>query len=664
MPAPDLNADPTDWLQIQLHFNNWASATTTAATHLLPVLETATSPGGTWWFIRKHPHWRVRLQPGTHDRTGLRARLEQALDGLTDEGILRGWSTGHYEPETTAFGGPEAMAAAHTLFAADSQALLRPAPDPLLGPRELSMLCCGALLRGARLEPYEIGDVWAKVTHDRPLPLDATPARLDTVITAIQAILRTDCTPDGNAFGDRQPLAYAHGQAQAFHTCGNTLTRLAHSGLLQRGLRSILAYHVIFHWNRAGLHTSQQTLLAHAARHAILGAPTPADSTSTRRKNPSRRPTPNIDIDHATSHFPLLPPSRPSCPPLPERLQTIRNHAHAATTSDDPDERVDRACSAWNLTALIAADGGLPGLAADLCHQQFELLHTARPLPPRIAIAALQPLINLARLHERGNHPEAMYRLLTGIEHGLEHDGAPPIQDTTITLDGLTTPHDTEPVRAWYRTVLLRDGTRALAATGEWTRAAAHAVLHDPTPERLQAARQTRIIALATAGNHTDALAVLDNTDPADHDTPIAAALRAIVNAAAGHPHHDELSKLVAQLSNTTTGRGDKPGEATLHSVRLAHIADDLGAGPNRMAPLWTRLARQILETSDAYAAQAALTTRTCRATLTPTHVTALDNLVCHAGISGPPLRTLDAVAALTSSLKTAAAVLMGCGTS
>ncbi|MFE2869881.1 thiopeptide-type bacteriocin biosynthesis protein [Embleya sp. NPDC059259] len=667
MPAPDLNADPTgtpDWLQVQLHFTDWESAATVATTHLLPVLQTATAGGGTWWFIRKHPHWRVRLNLGTRDRTERHAQVAQALDGLTDDGILRGWSTGHYEPETTAFGGPEAMEAAHTLFAADSRAILCPVPDLPLGPRELSMLCCGTLVRGARLEPYEIGDVWARVTHDRPLPPSVAPAHLDAVVTAVQTILRTDPAPDGNAFGDGGLLASSRGRAEAFHACGSLLAHLARGGGLQRGLRTILAYHVLFHWNRVGLSTGQQILLAHAARHAILGPPVPADSTPSRRKNPPRRAAPKIDVGHASRHFPLLPPTRPRCPPLPERMQTVRDHAHAATASDHPDERVDRACSAWNLAALIAADGGLPGLAADLSHQQFELLCTAWPLPPRIAIAALQPLINLARLHGRGNRPEVMYRLLTDIEHGLDHDDAPPIHDTTITLDGLTAPHDIEQVRSWYRTVLLRDGTRALAATAEWTRAAAHAALHDPLPERLQAARQTRIIALATAGNHTDALAVLDNTDPADHDAPIAVALRTIVNAAAGRPHHDGLTELIARLSDTTAGTGDESGEATLHHVRLAHIADDLGAGPNRMAPLWAHLVRRILETSEAYAAQEALTARTCQATLTPTHATALDNLVSHAGIGGPPLRTLHAVAALTSPLKTATAALMGHGTS
>jgi Lantibiotic biosynthesis dehydratase C-term len=39
---------------------------------------------------------------------------------------------------------------------------------------------------------------------------------------------------------------------------------------LSRGLRAILAYTVIFHWNRLGLSATSQAVLARAASQAIL----------------------------------------------------------------------------------------------------------------------------------------------------------------------------------------------------------------------------------------------------------------------------------------------------------------------------------------------------------------------------------------------------------
>lgn len=39
---------------------------------------------------------------------------------------------------------------------------------------------------------------------------------------------------------------------------------------MTRGLRDIMAYHVIFHWNRLGLSVRMQSALASAAQAAVL----------------------------------------------------------------------------------------------------------------------------------------------------------------------------------------------------------------------------------------------------------------------------------------------------------------------------------------------------------------------------------------------------------
>lgn len=39
----------------------------------------------------------------------------------------------------------------------------------------------------------------------------------------------------------------------AFDIAGRTLATAATDGTLERGVRNILAHHVIFHWNRLGL---------------------------------------------------------------------------------------------------------------------------------------------------------------------------------------------------------------------------------------------------------------------------------------------------------------------------------------------------------------------------------------------------------------------------
>jgi hypothetical protein len=86
-------------------------------------------------------------------------------------------------------------------------------------------------------------------------------------------------------FGPGRPGADHADHATAFTDAGHQLADLNRAGTLRRGLREILAYHVIFHWNRSGLPARTQALLAHAAQQAILdpngddhSAPQPGDA--------------------------------------------------------------------------------------------------------------------------------------------------------------------------------------------------------------------------------------------------------------------------------------------------------------------------------------------------------------------------------------------------
>lgn len=250
--------------QAYVEFPDWTTAAATAATHLAPPLERTGAP---WSFIRKHPHWRLRLHTGDADHH----HLATALDALLAAGHIRRWHPGIYEPETAAFGGPTAMDAVHALFHTDSRSILTLPPTPALGRRELSILLCTCLLRGAGLEWYEQGDVWQRVTTDRPLPKDATAPQLKSLTASIWELLTADLHPTGALLGPGRPAAHASVWADAFRATGQTLGTASRGGTLNRGLRQVLAYIVIFHWNRLGLSGRTQSLLAHAARTAVLG---------------------------------------------------------------------------------------------------------------------------------------------------------------------------------------------------------------------------------------------------------------------------------------------------------------------------------------------------------------------------------------------------------
>lgn len=54
------------------------------------------------------------------------------------------------------------------------------------------------------------------------------------------------------------------------HDAGQSLAIAAGRANLERGIRAILAHHVIFHWNRLGFDVGTQHALAHAATTAVF----------------------------------------------------------------------------------------------------------------------------------------------------------------------------------------------------------------------------------------------------------------------------------------------------------------------------------------------------------------------------------------------------------
>ncbi|MFJ6569823.1 thiopeptide-type bacteriocin biosynthesis protein [Streptomyces sp. NPDC091292] len=261
---------PTRWSQFYVEFSDWTAADQIAASHLVPMVNrpegAETAPP--WWFIRKYPCWRLRLY-GSPD-----ALIHTELNKLVQAGHLRCWWPGIYEPETAAFGGDTGMQTAHRLFAADSHHILNHTGTPL-GRRELSVVLCTTMMRAAGLEWYEQGDVWDRVINEehRSDTSKVPAGRLEALTRQIRQLLVGDTRPNGQLLGDGAPLHPVAEWAEAFRRAGEALQESVRTGALERGLRRVLAYHVIFHWNRIGLSLGAQSALALAAREAILDPP-------------------------------------------------------------------------------------------------------------------------------------------------------------------------------------------------------------------------------------------------------------------------------------------------------------------------------------------------------------------------------------------------------
>lgn len=265
------HAATTDWWQTYLHFTDWPNADTNFTTHVLPMLREAEAIGAIdgWWYTRKHPCWRLRLRVQIAHEAKL--AVEEGFNRLVSEGHLQRWWPGIYEPETPAFGGTTSMTAAHALFITDSREIqqLHQRGRLTIGPRELSVLLCTIMMRAARLEWYEQGDVWDRVitTEHRSAVSDVPQERLNARAQEIRPLLLADSDTLLRPGGPLEPVAK---WAAAFRSAGQALAHRVQDGSLDRGLRQVLSYHVIFHWNRLGLSMRGQSILAWAARAAIL----------------------------------------------------------------------------------------------------------------------------------------------------------------------------------------------------------------------------------------------------------------------------------------------------------------------------------------------------------------------------------------------------------
>ena len=251
----------TAWPQLILTFTDPAHAETAAESLTTSLADT---PG--WAFLRKHPTWRVRLPPGTDPGV-----LTSPLNELIATGVLSGWASRVYEPEQRAFGGPKGLAAAHDLAHADSRHILTHIALHTggLGRRELAILTTTALLHGAGLDYYEQGDVWDRfAAHRRPPHTPYSPALTEATTQLVTADPQHILQPTGD-WPRHQPWL------DAFTTTGSRLAALADHGLLERGLRAVLAHHLLFTFNRLGLDRTDQAHLAELAAINVFG-PRPA----------------------------------------------------------------------------------------------------------------------------------------------------------------------------------------------------------------------------------------------------------------------------------------------------------------------------------------------------------------------------------------------------
>lgn len=300
----------------------------------------------------------------------------------------------------------------------------------------------------------------------------------------------------------------------------------------------------------------------------------------------------------------------------------------------DHHQQVARASGVINVAALIASDLGLAHLAEDLCWRLHALFTEPRDLSPDVAVMALMPLTNIARLLIREGQPTEAYELLQRLYHAARHRGVTTIRGQDVDLVPWTcTPEHHRRICTDLWSTLLIDGARALARAGCWTRAADTIATHRGIGNRLLDGRQIKIMSLLEQDLHPQARALLDSTMPTEAwETAVGQLLRLSCTQAGATPPHDELDSAIEM---TLAQMNDADPSTAAFRVRLGLTTLDLAGDHSTTAITQLRHAVVTAALSDAYAARDALRSKALCVHLTTELEHELNGVLAASGIGG-----------------------------
>ncbi|ARQ70643.1 hypothetical protein [Streptomyces marincola] len=298
--------------------------------------------------------------------------------------------------------------------------------------------------------------------------------------------------------------------------------------------------------------------------------------------------------------FPLVSRTRPACLPLARRVHALVDLAGTATAGADP----VLASAVYNQAALLASDLELPELARQWCHQHAAAYLHAAPLPGKIAVRALEPVVNLARLDIRaGNTDDGRHRLLT-LYHAVSDATYTQFQSTRIPADLTISDTDRHEVRAWLWRVILADGTRALTSAGRWEDALHHLKQHNGIGQRMLDGRQVAVLAAL----HRDPAHAADLVNQTAPGEAWEEAVTSCLTVMCRRRLHRPVEPLLSELVEAYLHHQPDPG-TIVFDTRLGLTLLNLIEPPDDVAAcrIAQKLHHRAINTSDGYAARECL---------------------------------------------------------
>ncbi|MFD0262416.1 hypothetical protein ACFVH7_29615 [Kitasatospora indigofera] len=330
-----------------------------------------------------------------------------------------------------------------------------------------------------------------------------------------------------------------------------------------------------------------------------------------------------MDPHGATARrFPLVARVRPPCLPLHRRVDKLTELADAA----EAQAYQGQASSVFNQAALLASDLDLPELASQWCHQHAAAYLQHTPLAGMDAIRALEPIVNLARLHIRAGRTNQGHQLLLTLYDAVTAATTGTFEGIHVPADLTATDADRDEVRQWLWRVVIADGTRALTTAGRWPDALAHLEKHRGVGAHMLDGRQVAVLARATTGDHRGAQQLLSDTIPGEPwENAVTACLTALCHPAAHRLAANELDVLTGYFPRLEI-RADL---AVFHTRLLLSAIDiDRGASHPGIRTEASALADRIADARDGYAAREVLTHHGCTSILTERQTRILEDTV------------------------------------
>ncbi|WBC05315.1 hypothetical protein [Micromonospora sp. WMMA1976] len=322
--------------------------------------------------------------------------------------------------------------------------------------------------------------------------------------------------------------------------------------------------------------------------------------------------------------FPLVARPRPIAGPLAARVDDLCALAERAAREHDR----AAASAVYNQAALLASDCGQPDLARRWCHEHAAAYLQAVPLDARAARHALEPMVNLARLHIRDRDGEAALHLLTSLFEAVSSRTDGVIDGQALPASRLTRSEDDHrEVRQWLWSVLVAEGVRALAGAGRWREAYAHLERHRGIGQRMLDGRQVAVIAHVRAGDLESARALVAGTARGE---PWEEVITACLAYLCDRPSRTHLDLALEGYLGLRPAQGLAVFETRLG---LTLIDASTGADQRILPKLVSEVVARAVGSGDAYAAREVLLHEGLMAAVDGRHTTQLRNTVSASGL-------------------------------